>query len=372
MQELGHDVGGGRSKEDAVAEVTGGGEERIGKCARFCKWAKDREAIGSGRAEAGPCIQPRGVTEVGQHFGGSGVQRVQRLLLQSDVEAGVLHRRADEETAIAARDDVDGGRADNFVQLRRHGVFEDEHVAAARDNAVERGGNFSAPCAGGENGAGGVILRLVRARGDVSGVESEFEDGFVLMDFDTRRNASGGEGGAELARVEAVLLAQLPDQAGREPSRCEGRGHLRQIQPQLRDRQRTEDLMRRGVALDDAGGEQRDALAGQCGDALEKKWIEADAEVGERFERGGIFRVRNREHAGCGSGSYAGGVIGCEGAAAVAFEQENFPAAQAQLHRQREADDAAADDEDVGRFHGDYFMGSGFRLSIGCLAGDKG
>lgn len=86
-----------------------------------------------------------------------------------------------------------------------------------------------------------------------------------------------------------------------------------------------------------------DVDAGEFVEVIEEGWIEREAEVGELAQRRRVFGIAGGEHSGSGCGGLGEGLSSVQNgdaqAAAVEFESE------------READDAASSDADVGTMH---------------------
>ena len=101
LDDFRHDLRGDRRKENAVAKMAGG----YVIAGRGC-WAENRQCVGSPGAQPGPVFENLRIAEFGNHGDCGAVQTLNRGDVGALVESGFFHRGADDDSSVAARDQV--------------------------------------------------------------------------------------------------------------------------------------------------------------------------------------------------------------------------------------------------------------------------
>src|SRR6266567_1996680 len=122
-----HDFRSDGREEDAVAEVAGGDVVARSGCL-----AKDRQRIGSSGAKSGPAFQDSCVGKSRHQSDGRLMQALNGCEVSALIESSFFDSSADEEAAVAARDEVGLRRADDMFQERARRHYQTEHLAFDR------------------------------------------------------------------------------------------------------------------------------------------------------------------------------------------------------------------------------------------------
>lgn len=178
----------------------------------------------------------------------------------------------------------------------------------------------------------------------------------MLAKVDSGGDGGEGQSGAEVARVEALLVERdkavvAGDQTGSESvefgggelascSDFAGSGGMGPV---------------RGDCLEGRCGAQRNFSAGELFYTGEVAGIEAEAEAGKLAERRRIFGIVGGEHAGGGPGG-----LGHRGAA---VENGDPASASSQIEGEGETDDPGTGDDYIGCFHSSI-VGRGCRSRV--------
>jgi hypothetical protein len=280
----------------------------------------------------------RGVGQLGKKRDGEGAQVGDIGGVEGLVEAGVFYCCSDDGTAGVgtggAGDYIDVGCANDDVEGKRRWEGDGEHLSFFRcDLNVGQAGGDRGPGSGAvyklfcvEDAGGGLDLD-----GVVDGASGE--DARMGAEVDGGGAYGGEKGVSELTGVEAVFLEENEMVvAGVECGKDLGEVCRREFASWGGDAG--------WKGLQGGVGLEGDLNTGENAEAVEERWVEREAKVGEGAELGWVVRIAGGQHSGCGGRGFRErrGLVehGDRHAAVVEFKGEG------------EADDAGTGDTDVG------------------------
>ena len=314
------------------------------KVSRHRGCAKDGKAVGRAGTQASPRVVDTHVADVGHDRLGGSVQALYGVRIHALVEAGFLDRRAYNNAAVAARDDVHLGRANGVLNERPdlmacRGWHDAEHLPFHGTRRRTEGLDLSSPRSRAVHDRACGVKRLRRADpGRTSPQNGDFSHSRSGRKISATVPRSFFQCGAQFARIDAALRQEI-----RTSAKCYERFDTRKLAVVEGARA---NAVWRLVCFEESN---RSSIA-QVGrfeslvaQFAHKLGIHVCAGRDHSSQRRRIVRIAVGDHASRCVRSFARRL--------TLFDDEHAGAVTPQAPRQRESNDPSADDHNVPCLH---------------------
>lgn len=337
-------AGGAGGEQDAIA-IVAGGDPVVAMRGGF---SNQREIVGGSGAKSGPGLKYLGIGDGRVEFGGSVEKAGDGMGFDGLVESSLLDGSADGDASFVARNKINIWSAEDLLQPIAASEADGDHLPfywqdgrlAGRQEAVGAEGGESGPGSGTVDEVGGGDRFGEGLDGEASvGFGVDGDNGVVLADGHFGGFGGQRQGGAEVARVEALLLdeeevvfagVEVGDEGG-----CFGGGKPAVVADFGKLRQSP-----RMAGLERDSGAEGDSFAGEVFDSGKVVGVEIEAMLGEFSEFWRIFRVVRREHASRGPGGFRH--------RQTAVQNDDTDSVGRKIEGKGESDDACAGDDYFG------------------------